>query len=145
VLNELDSVINSCQSVVMLSIFSDPSIMLAVSGVLLSGIESLISLDVLDGLSEVRFSISQLSDGVVSQLGVSTLLGNVIVDVGVQISEDLENNFQITHKVLSRRQPNRFCSRHHDLSNPRRFQSRCCSRGCSLRQQGFSLISGPAL
>jgi hypothetical protein len=88
VLNELDSVINSCQSVVMLSIFSDPGIMLAVSGVLLSGIESLISLDVLDGLSEVRFSISQLSDGVVSQLGVSTLLGNVIVDVGVQISED---------------------------------------------------------
>ena len=50
-LDELDAIVNSGQSVVVLTILSDPNGVLVVSGGLFSGIESFVSLDVLDGLS----------------------------------------------------------------------------------------------
>jgi len=102
VLDELDSIINGSQSVVVLTILSNPGIVLAVSGGFFSGIEGFVSLDVLDGLSKVSLSISQCGDGVVSQLGVSTLLGDVVVDVGVQISENSLAGSQISsvHSVV---------------------------------------------
>jgi len=88
VLDELDAIVNGGKSVVVFTILSDPGFVLGISGGLLSGIESLISLSVLDGLSEVGFGSGQSGDGVVSQFSVSALLGDVVVDVGVQIHEN---------------------------------------------------------
>ena len=73
----------------MLSVFSDPDCMLVVSGVLLSGIESLISFSVLEGLSKITFSISKSFDCVVSQFGISTHLSEVIIDVCIEVEKDL--------------------------------------------------------
>jgi len=102
VLDELDSVINGSQGVVVLSVLSNPGIVLVVSGGFFSGIEGFVSFSVLDGLSQVSLSISQCGDGVVSQLGVSTLLGDVVVDVGVQISGNSLAGSQISsvHSVV---------------------------------------------
>jgi len=88
VLDELDAIINSGQGVVVLAILPDPDIMLSVSAGFLSGIEGFVSLSVLDGLSEVSLGSGQRGDGVVSQLSVRSLLGDVVVDVGVQIGND---------------------------------------------------------
>jgi hypothetical protein len=87
-LDELDSIVNSGQSVVVFAIFSDPGFVLAVSGGLFSGVQGFVCFDVLDGLSKIAFGISELGDGVVSQFGVSSLVGNVVIDVSVQIKED---------------------------------------------------------
>jgi hypothetical protein len=73
----------------VLTILSNPHIVLVISGGFLSGIESFVSLGILDGLSQIGFGGFQSSDGVVSQFSVSSLLGNVVVDVGVQISDNL--------------------------------------------------------
>ena len=88
-LDELDAIVNSGQSVVVLTILSDPNGVLVVSGGLFSGVESFVSFDVLDCLSQVGLSISKGFDGVISQLGVSSLLSNMVIDVGIQIEENL--------------------------------------------------------
>jgi hypothetical protein len=89
VLDELDAIINGGKSVIMFTVFSDPGFVLRISGGLFPGIKGLISLSVLDGLSEVGFGRCQCGDSVVPQLGVSALLGDVVVDVGVQIKKNL--------------------------------------------------------
>jgi hypothetical protein len=89
VLNQLNSIINGGQSIIVFTIFSNPGIMLSISGSFFSSIKSFVSLDVLDSLSEVSFSISESCNGVISQFGVSSLFSNMVVDVGVQIKEDL--------------------------------------------------------
>ena len=89
-LDELDAIVNGGQSIIVLSVLSNPGCVLAVSGGLFSSIEGFVSFDILNGLSEVGFSLGECFDGVVSQFGVSSLLGDVVVDISVQIEEDLQ-------------------------------------------------------
>jgi len=65
----------------MFTIFSNPGGMLVVSGGVFSGIKSFVAFNILNSFSEVLFGLIKSSDSVVSQLGVSTNLGKVVVDV----------------------------------------------------------------
>jgi hypothetical protein len=95
-LDQLDAIVNGGQSVVVLAVLSDPGFVLAVSGGLFSGVQGLVGFDVLDGLPEIGFGVSKLGDGVVPQFGVSALLGDVVVDVSVQIEEDSFASCQVS-------------------------------------------------
>jgi hypothetical protein len=88
VLNELDTIINGGEGVVVLSVLSDPNGVLGISGGLFSGIEGLVGFNILDSLSEVDFGLFEGSLGVVSQFGVSCLLDDVVVDIVIQVGED---------------------------------------------------------
>ncbi len=88
-LDELDTIINSGQSVIVFTILSDPGGVLIISGGLFSCIESFISFNILDSFSKVLFGLVKSSNSVVSQFSVGTLLGNMVVDVSIQIKSDL--------------------------------------------------------
>jgi hypothetical protein len=88
VLDELDAIVNCGESVVVLTILSDPNGVLSLSGGLFSGIEGFVGFDILDGLSEVLFSLFESSLGIVSQFSVGSLLDDMVVDIVVQVSSD---------------------------------------------------------
>jgi hypothetical protein len=58
-LDELDTIINGGQSVIMFTVLSNPGIVLAVSGGFFSSIEGFVSFNILNCLSEICFSLSE--------------------------------------------------------------------------------------
>lgn len=88
VLNELDCIIDSGNGLIMLTIFPFPDSVLGISVCFLRCVGFLVSLNVLNSLSNVVFSFGKGIGVVVSHLGVSSYLSFVVVDGVVQIIKD---------------------------------------------------------
>jgi hypothetical protein len=100
VLNELDGIINGCDSFIVLAILPNPDIMLGVSVCFFRGKGFLVGLNVFNCLPDIILGFCEGVGVIISHLGVSGNLGCVIVDGIIQIIEDSVTGADISSSNL---------------------------------------------